>query len=251
MLTKPEHRELQRAHALWEEDKVDDAWEIVRGLMVNNPTDHLLCHMGGHIYEKAGNIPVAYYLHKASTDNNPRDAVGWLSFGRMCEELWKTDEALKCYEKALKFADRDETVQAIYGNLAALNIDNANYEEAKRYANKCLERWPDDYKAKANLGFAQLALREWKEGWANYRHILGHTTRTKFNYKGEPEWDGSPDKTVVLYGEQGIGDEISFASMVPDAVSVCKKVIIDCDPRLANLFKRSFPQASVFGTRKM
>lgn len=249
-LTRSEHQQLQKAKALWDQDKVDEAWDIVRGLLMNNPTDHLCCHMAGHIYEKAGNIPVAYYMHKASIDNSPNDAVGWLSFGRMSEELWRTDEALKAYEKALKYADRDETVQAVYGNLAALYIDNANYAEAKKWALKCLERWPDDYKARANLGFAQLGLREWSEGWANYRHILGHHTRTKFNYKDEPEWDGTPGKKIVLYGEQGIGDEISFASMVPDAIAVAEKVIIDCDARLAGLFKRSFPRASVYGTRK-
>lgn len=47
-----------------------------------------------------------------------------------------------------------------------------------------------------------------------------------------------------------MGDEISFASMVPDAIEACRKVIIDCDPRLAGLFARSFPQAAVYGTRK-
>jgi hypothetical protein len=38
--------------------------------------------------------------------------------------------------------------------------------------------------------------------------------------------------------------------MVPDAIKHCKKVIVDCDLRLANLFSRSFPDAAVYGTRK-
>src|SRR6185503_9809017 len=37
--------------------------------------------------------------------------------------------------------------------------------------------------------------------------------------------------------------------MVPDAIAHSKKVIVDCDKRLEGLFRRSFPQASVYGTR--
>jgi hypothetical protein len=69
-------------------------------------------------------------------------------------------------------------------------------------------------------------------------------------YAGEPEWDGTKGKNVVLYADQGLGDEISFASMVPDAIKACRKVVIDCDDRLEGLFRRSFPQAKVYGTRK-
>jgi tetratricopeptide (TPR) repeat protein len=251
MLSKQEHRDLVRARELWERDKVDDAWALVQKLMLEHPFDAVLCQMGGHIYEKAGNMPVAYHLFRTATEQDPREATNWLNFGRVAEELWRTSEAERAYQKALKYANRDETIRCTYGNLSALCIDNARYKEAEEWARKCLDRWPDDAQTLANLGFAQLGLQNWKEGWKNYRNILGSLARTKMQYAGEPEWDGTPGKTVVLYGEQGIGDEISFASMVPDAVRDCKKVILDCDVRLANLFQRSFPQAKVYGTRKV
>src|SRR5688572_2630416 len=189
-------------------------------------------------------------LHRAATEANPRDAHGWISYGRISEWLWRTEQAERAYEKGLKFADRDATIAYAAGNLAALCIDNARYEEAEAWANKCLSIDPEDRLAKANIGFSQLARGNWAEGWKNYHNVLGYPVRTRFIYKGEPEWAGEPDKTVVLYGEQGIGDEISFASMVPDVAAMSKHVIIDCNARLANLFSRSFPQCSVFGTRK-
>jgi hypothetical protein len=55
---------------------------------------------------------------------------------------------------------------------------------------------------------------------------------------------------VVFYGEQGIGDEVMYASCLPDALASCKEVVVECDPRLENLFKRSFPGAAVYGTRR-
>jgi len=94
-----------------------------------------------------------------------------------------------------------------------------------------------------------MANNEWREGWINYRGSLGSGHRFNWRYGDEPEWDGAPDKKIVVSGEQGIGDEICAASMFPDAIAISKKVIIDCDIRLANLFRRSFPKATVYGTR--
>ena len=79
--------------------------------------------------------------------------------------------------------------------------------------------------------------------------MIGSQHRIRVKYKDEPEWDGTPGKNVVIYAEQGIGDEISFASVIPDAAKVCKKLIFDCDGRLEGLFRRSFPNVTVYGTR--
>lgn len=250
MLSNKERRNLHRAKVLWERDDVDGAWDLVRELLIMHPFDSLCLQMGGHIYEKAGNVPVAYHFFRQATEQSPKDATAWLNFGRVAEDIWRTSEAERAYQKALKFSTREETTRCTYGNLAALYIDNAKYEEAQEWCEKALARWPDDQGARSNLGFAQLALGDWKNGWRNYRACLGTPARTRIDY-GRPEWDGTPGQTVVLYGEQGIGDEISFASMVPDAIKASKHIILDCDVRLANLFARSFPQASVYGTRKV
>ena len=51
----------------------------------------------------------------------------------------------------------------------------------------------------------------------------------------------------MLYGEQGIGDEIMFASCVSDLLATGVACTLACDPRLATLFTRSFPGARVRG----
>jgi len=49
------------------------------------------------------------------------------------------------------------------------------------------------------------------------------------------------EKTILLYRDQGIGDEIMFLSCLPDLIN-CKprKIIYECDPRLEKFIKRSF-----------
>ncbi len=54
---------------------------------------------------------------------------------------------------------------------------------------------------------------------------------------------------MAVYGEQGIGDEIMFASMLPDLLKT-NKVIVECHKRLKPLFERSFPEITFYGTRE-
>jgi hypothetical protein len=97
---------------------------------------------------------------------------------------------------------------------------------------------------------AYLAMGRWLEGWRDYNANVGlEKNRREIIYGDEPQWDGSKGKDVVVYGEQGIGDEISFASCIPDLIRDSKSVTIETDMRLLNLFKRSFPQCEVHGTR--
>lgn len=96
------------------------------------------------------------------------------------------------------------------------------------------------------MSMCNLALGRWD--WENYNLNIGKIKdRKEITYKGEPRWDGTKGKRVVVYGEQGIGDEINFASCIPDLQKDCE-VLIDCDKRLEGLFRRSFG-VPTFGTR--
>jgi hypothetical protein len=64
-----------------------------------------------------------------------------------------------------------------------------------------------------------------------------------------PEWEGSSlaGRTVLVHAEQGLGDEIMFASCLPDLMAVAGHCAIDCHEKLERIFTRSFPGASVHG----
>ena len=63
----------------------------------------------------------------------------------------------------------------------------------------------------------------------------------------QPRWNGRTvaEGTLLIHGEQGIGDEIQFASCVPDLVPLAKRCVLVCHPRLAKLLARSFPAVAV------
>jgi hypothetical protein len=74
--------------------------------------------------------------------------------------------------------------------------------------------------------------------------------RKEWTYGDSKEWMGEPDAIVMVTGEQGLGDEVMAASVIPDAAKACQQFIFDCDARLATLFKRSFPEVLVTPTRR-
>ena len=100
------------------------------------------------------------------------------------------------------------------------------------------------------MGFAQLAQGNWADGWKNYEYCLGGRFRKEVKVGDEPRWDGSPVDKLFIYGEQGLGDELMYASILPDAQKHAKQITLECDKRIKGLLQRSFPKIEVFGTRR-
>lgn len=252
-MTSANVKVLHEVIRLWDKRELDRARDVLKPEWKEHADDPRCIAAAGHIFEAANDMPLAYALFRLATILEPAESSHWVNLGRCAEDLWRTPEALRCYNRAMSSCDRDETRVNLLGNLAALHIDIGEYEKAAEFALKALKIDPTKAGAKSNLGFTQLALGNWSEGWANYRNNIGTSDRrlAKYCSPHEPLWDGLPGQSVVLYGEQGLGDEIVFASMVDDVTRLCRKTILDCDPRLEKLFKRSFPQAVVYGTRAM
>ena len=48
-------------------------------------------------------------------------------------------------------------------------------------------------------------------------------------------------RRVLLVPEQGLGDHVMFASVIPDLAALASEVVVACDDRLVSLFANSFP----------
>lgn len=89
------------------------------------------------------------------------------------------------------------------------------------------------------------------EGWPDYEYRLKTRQwcylprRVTF-----PRWNGPMEnpltgKTILVWGEQGYGDEIMFASMIPDLVRMGARVTLECSRDLWRLFAQSFSGVEV------
>lgn len=180
----------------------------------------------------------------------PKEPTAWTNLGMVADSLYQFDEAETCFKTAVGLARSEHDKGTAFINWACMLINKGDWAAAEVMARRAIKYRPDSIKSKANLGLACLALKNFREGWPLYDAVIGFdSSRRKVQYKDEPTWNGEKGKNIVIYGEQGLGDEISFASMVPDAIRDSKTVVLDCTDRLAGLFRRSFPGATVYGTR--
>lgn len=195
----------------------------------------------------AGKIGLAHALLMQFLRLRPNISAGWNNLGRCYQEMHMLDEAERCFKRSLKLEEKDPVALQ---NLGLVHLERCEPTQAIDYTQRSLKINPDSHTARHNLGLAQLLDQRWGEGWINYEASVGYSIdRNERAYSNETRWDGTKGKVVIAYGEQGLGDEISFASCVPDLIKDCKETVIECDTRLAGLFKRSFPDAAVYGTR--
>jgi tetratricopeptide (TPR) repeat protein len=243
---------ITKASALYEAGRIDEAYAEIDAYMMREPNDAQALALMSAILKKANKCSIAYSIAKRATEIRPDRPEPWNAFAHAAQFLWRMEESESAYRKALE-RTRDPKQKALYlNNLASTFIDRGRFAKAEPLCRESLAL-NDDKQTRHNLGLSLMAQHKWEEGWQLYSASLGTANRLSIRYRSpgneEPVWDGSPGKTVVVYGEQGLGDEICAASMLPDAVRDSKKVIVDCDKRLQGLFRRSFPQANVYGTR--
>ena len=91
-----------------------------------------------------------------------------------------------------------------------------------------------------------LAAGKLKEGWAEFEW---RSTIGGIGPFTEMVWNGEDlaGRTILIWGEQGIGEQILFANCIADVIDAAGKVIIEVDERLVPLFARSFREAVVHG----
>lgn len=236
---------LKAAFRVLDEDP-DEAAAIANDVCRDDPDNQAALFIIGSAYSRAERYAIAQAVFERITRINPRRHEAWSNLG-MC--LQANDESIKareCFKRAFDLESR----ASYAANLATTCITDGQFAEATRWAKKALDLSPGDSGALSAMGFAQLATGDWQHGWDNYEHCLGGKFRKEIKLGSEPRWDGTPVERLFIYGEQGLGDEIMYASMIPDALTRAKHITLECDKRLEGLFQRSFPDVEVKGTRR-
>ena len=106
-------------------------------------------------------------------------------------------------------------------------------------------REPENYFVHWNRSLLLLQRQAFDEGWQCYEQRLLTLTDNHPRVFPFPALAREPlaGKSVLVYAEQGLGDEIMFASCFEDLLAMAGRCIIECDPKLAPIFARSFPRA--------
>jgi tetratricopeptide (TPR) repeat protein len=245
---------LEEAQALVVKGAVDEAIQKL-GLFLNGEFyhDEALFMLGGCLLAKGMNglgavITSAAVDARATKGRSFPEAL--MNLGAAYKAEHRNQTAEQIWIDALRHETLPRERAKILTNIAGLYVNEGQPETAIEWCDRALKEDPANHGAHCNRGMACLELGRWKEGWEGWRHTSGSGDRQQRRYRDIPVWDGTPGLHVIAWGDQGIGDEIFYAHCLRDLARVCRKVTLDCHPRQPALFRRSFPEFAVHGTRK-
>jgi tetratricopeptide (TPR) repeat protein len=176
----------------------------------------------------------------------PNSALAQLNLGSALQLQGRYDEAISCYAKALMLDPKLAAAQMNYAiALSALK----RYDDAMTRFDKALALNANLADAYWNKSLLCLTLGRFEEGWPlyEYRWLAGVVGLGQRKYP-QPRWTGARlDGTLMIWGEQGLGDQILYAGMLPEMAGRADRIIVEVESRLTALFERSFPGLEVIG----
>lgn len=179
--------------------------------------------------------------HEKAIALTPDDAEAHMDLGLALHELDRLDDALASYDKALSL---NPDYAEAHNNRGITLQELGRQEDAIACYQTAIELKPDYSEAHSNLGHLQLLKGDFRNGWneANWRWRVEEFSSEHRQYD-KPVWDGGDiaGKQLLVWSEQGIGDEIVNAGMIPDLSGRGIDVVLESDTRLTPLFARSFP----------
>jgi tetratricopeptide (TPR) repeat protein len=158
--------------------------------------------------------------------------------GNTFKRLGRYEESILDYNKALSF---DINQAEVINNRGLSREQLSQHTEALADYDKAISIKPDYAEPYFNKSLQMLRLGNFAEGWPLYEwrwkteQDIGKGLKTS-----KPLWQGEKNANVFLWAEQGIGDEIMFASLIPEVEDQCSTLTVKCDKRLIPLLKRSF-----------
>ena len=172
------------------------------------------------------------------------------NLGYSYHSMGQIDKADAYFKKA---TDLNPGSADLFNNVASCYVNNGTPDKALKLIKQGLKVDPNHKHLKWNISLCYLEKGDYENGWKYYENGIESGHRKGRNYANDhttPTWHGqATDDQVVVYGEQGVGDEVMYASMIPDLLKLCPNAILEGHPRLAEVYRNSFDMP-IYGTRK-
>ncbi len=207
------------------------------------------------VYQHLGLHPQQLDNARIAVELQPGSALALNNLGAALLDSGMSTEAKLAFEESLQITP--DNFEAGF-NLARIAIDDGRYGEAMSFletARSGPAAYASDYREmiEYHLAYAYLANGRLSEGWDLYERgfsplISPTIARLPDRRFLAPQWNGSPlakGQRLMLWREQGIGDELRFLSLLPQADLGQGQIIIETDPRLVSILQRGFPHAEV------
>jgi tetratricopeptide (TPR) repeat protein len=243
------HPELAEVHAnlgnalraLGRSEEAIDAWRAAVALKPGLAKAHMSL---GNALLALGRFDEAIPCYDAVLALAPDRTTAHVHRGNALEALGRYDEAVASYRRAL--ALEPDLAEAHY-NLANVLRTTGEIAQAFHHYDRALSINPGLVKASYNKGLLCLHTGRLAEGWELYGHrwaAQGLAPRPDHTHL--PRWTGEPVRSLLVWGEQGLGDQILYAGLVTDLTERVATIGLAVERRLVALLTRSLPRVQVF-----
>ena len=218
-----------------------------RAVALNSENADVQCNLGLAL-TGFGDHQGALAAYKDYLRIKPGEPRAHAAVGNAHLALGDVDAAVNAWEDALAI-DPCYT-QAHVGIAEALSVKGWS-SGSRVLLENALAIAPNDPNVQKRLGLLLVQLGDLARGWAlqDKGRFLTEKERVIRRPEPPPYWTGEEltGKRILIWTEQGPGDEILHASMIPDLVTRGGVCTIECSKRLVPVFARSFPGVPVFG----
>ena len=175
--------------------------------------------------------------YRKSLSLNANNASCIHNYARALGREGEWQSALKQVEKAIKIRPEDPDLLVTRGFIE-FKLDQL--ETSDHTFKKIIESHPQNYEAMYFRGITNLKLKNFEIGWELFDHRWNSRSFKSKRYNFETaEWNGSSrGEKLLIWDEQGPGDQIMCSLFFNKPLGNFKEIIILCDPRLQGIFSR-------------
>lgn len=215
-----------------------------RSLALAGPRADVLAELG-HIRANGDEQHKAIDAFRSSLAINPDSAEVWNDLGGRLLAVGAYDEAARSFAEVLKLEPAHKFAAA---NLAVTHEWRGEINAAIAARRAAVAAAPDEPAAHQALGAALLSFGLLVEGWLEQRWRFRNPAHRGW-HRGIPKPmlnnNTLAGQRVLIWSDQGLGDQILAAGLLKDAARHAAHVVFACEARLMPLIARSFPNIRV------
>jgi len=231
--------------SLLAQDRLDEARTMFQQTVRLKARWHTPWMNMGICLQRSGQTESAEVAFKKAHTLAPRDESVLRNHATALREKGELERALSMFKQCLRIKPNEVYLLTM---IAACHQDMGHIHIARQYYFKAMRTAEYSPDTCFSLGVHLLLCRRFIPGWTLYESRLSKAESPRREY---PIPDAGRSKItgqrVLIYGEQGIGDQILFASCLSQAAADTEECMLECEPRLVKLFSRSFPKLPMYG----